>query len=135
MMYQLPSDMMNRIASVVFATMSPCSHSAFRPYGFSTLVVMAVPGVGRLAGGGSTAAGVAGAAAGAAGTAGAVVVWALTSETPAQNTMARAQVAPLKCLSSMATIPLHWILEEGRDFPPCGPITRSTRRASFMARS
>src|SRR6266446_2291695 len=102
MMYQLPSYMMNRIDSVVLATGSPCSHSAFNPYGFSTFVVSgALPGVGRLAGGVASAAGVAGAVAGAAGAAaGAVdagfgVDCALTSEIPAQRITAKAQTAPL----------------------------------------
>ena len=36
MMYQLPIDMMTRIASVILATRSPPFHSASRPYGLST---------------------------------------------------------------------------------------------------
>src|SRR5258708_9054360 len=115
MMYQLPSDMMNRIVSVVLATGSPCSHSAFRPYGFATFVVSApLPGVGRFAGGASAGggAGVAGVAAGAG--AGGGVVCALTSEIPAHRRITEAQAAPLNVLSNMATVPLHWILEERR---------------------
>src|SRR5258706_8547695 len=112
MMYQLPSDMMNRIESVVFATMSPCSHKAFRPYGFSTFAVIGpLPGVGRFAGGAASA----GAWAAGAG-AGLGVVWALTSETPAQTRIAATHVAALNLFSNMATVPLHWMLEEGRDW-------------------
>src|ERR1700674_1350032 len=75
MMYQLPIDMMARIASVTLATMSPPFHSASRPYGLSTSSTERVvpagcaagaAAAGAGAGGGAVAAG-AGAAAGAAG--------------------------------------------------------------------
>ena len=39
MMYQLPSDMMTRIASVILATRSPPFHIASSPYGLSTISV------------------------------------------------------------------------------------------------
>src|ERR1700694_4448968 len=51
MMYQLPIDMMARIASVTLATMSPPFHSASRPYGLSTISVERVPAAGWAAGG------------------------------------------------------------------------------------
>src|SRR5438876_4428627 len=43
MMYQLPLDMMTRIAIVAFDTMSPPAHNACRPYGFSTISVVRAP--------------------------------------------------------------------------------------------
>src|SRR5881392_1385103 len=43
MMYQLPIDMMTRIAIVAFDTMSPPAHNACRPYGFSTISVVRAP--------------------------------------------------------------------------------------------
>src|ERR1700674_1522493 len=76
MMYQLPIDIMARIASVTLATMSPPFHSASRPYGLSTISVERVPPAGWAAGAAAAGAGAgavaagAGAAAGAAGAAG-----------------------------------------------------------------
>ena len=59
MMYQLPIDMMTRIASVILATMSPPFHRASRPYGLSTTSVglAAAFGGGRRGGRGGGAAG------------------------------------------------------------------------------
>ena len=120
MMYQLPRDMMNRIDNVVRATGSPCSHKAFSPYGFSTLAVIGpLPAAGRFAG---MAAGVVltgGVAAGAGAAAGAGVVdgavCAFTHVIPAQTKIAVTHAAALNLCTNMATVPLHWILEEGRD--------------------
>ena len=66
MMYQLPIDMMTRIASVVLATQSPPFQRASRPYGLST-----ISGAALAVAAGAAAATGAGAAAGAAGAAGA----------------------------------------------------------------
>src|ERR1700687_6161452 len=85
MMYQLPIDMMARIASVILATMSPPFHSASRPYGLSTISVERVPAVGWAAGAAAAGAGAgavaAGAAAGGAGAAGCACAPAICGST------------------------------------------------------
>ena len=50
-MYQVPIDMMTRIASVALETKSPCSNIAWMPYGFST-VSFATTGAGGATGAG-----------------------------------------------------------------------------------
>ena len=65
MMYQLPMDMMTRMASVTLATMSLPFSSAVKPYGLSTTSVAFAAAFGAAAAG--AAAGSAGAAAAAAG--------------------------------------------------------------------
>src|SRR5438067_10150581 len=66
MMYQLPIDMMTRMAMVPLETRSPPCHTACRPYGFSTSSVVRVAPAGAGVAGGVDSDVVAGAA-GAAG--------------------------------------------------------------------
>src|SRR5271169_5883735 len=66
MTYQLPTDMMTRTAKVIRATRSPPCHSAWSPYGLSTISVVFPPtaaaGAGAVAVGALASAGAAGVA-------------------------------------------------------------------------
>src|SRR6266550_7319429 len=111
MMYQLPIDMMARIASVTLATMSPPFHSASRPYGLSTISTDRVPpaaGAGAAvgAGAGAVAAG-AGAAAGAGGCGCARVICGRTAEAAA---MSRAAADTAKRVIFDMLSPGEWLL-------------------------
>src|SRR2546423_50139 len=73
-MYQLPSDMMNRMIRVPLATKSPCAHNADRPYGLSMVSLLVVGDSGAGAAGAGMAG--AGAAASEAAVADGAVPWA-----------------------------------------------------------
>src|ERR1700682_5250390 len=112
MMYQLPIDMMARIASVTLATMSPPFHSASRPYGLSTISVERVPAAGWAAGvaaAGAVAA-VAGGAAGAAGAAGCACAPAICGSTAEAAAKTRTAAETAKRVIFNMLSPGEWLL-------------------------
>jgi hypothetical protein len=113
MMYQLPIDMMARIASVILATMSPPFHSASRPYGLSTISVERVPAAGWAAGAAAeagTGAVAAGAAAGAAGAAGCACAAAICGRTAEAAAKTRTAAETAKRVIFNMLSPGEWLL-------------------------
>src|SRR5664279_5582835 len=108
MMYQLPIDMMARIASVILATMSPPFHNASRPYGLSTTSIARVGAAWAAtgAGAGAVAAGSA-AAAGAAVGACAAAICGRTAEAAA---MSRTAAETAKRVIFNILSPGEWLL-------------------------
>src|ERR1700687_2391211 len=114
MMYQLPIDMMARIASVTLATMSPPFHSASRPYGLSTISVERLPAAGWAAGTAAAGAGpeaeAAGAAAGAAGAAGCACAPAICGRTAETAAKTRTAAETAKRVIFNMLSPGEWLL-------------------------